>query len=82
MYCKVCGTHENLSFHQPSGLTLCRYCAAEMPAEPKLSRSEFYAQYFGDDHGCPDAIKREFYSDYQTSTLTFAQYVERTTSNY
>lgn len=79
-YCRVCGDESEVTYHRASGQFLCPYCAKDTPA--KLSRSEFIARYFAGDDDCPESTKREFYEDYQRSTLTFEQYVEQTVSEY
>jgi len=41
----------------------------------------FYRKYFGTDgKDTPDAIKREFYDDYRSSTHTLAKYIAATTT--
>jgi hypothetical protein len=79
MYCRICGDERNVSFRPQARQSLCDSCAADTPA--KVGRAEFDRVYWrGDDAPPCEAIRREFYSDYLTSTHNLAEYVRRTTS--
>ena len=81
MYCRICGTEEDVAYRRAKRQALCRSCNADTPA--KVGRESFDKIYW---RGCPDndppeGIRREFYADYLTSHCgSVAQYVAETTS--
>ncbi len=79
MYCRVCGDSRNVRFYSSKRQALCAACAKETPA--KVGREAFDRQYWGGEAGTvPEAIKREFYSDYVASTHDLPDYIEHTAS--
>lgn len=76
MYCRVCGDERNVSYRPRSRQSLCDSCASDTPH--KVSRSAFDTEYWHDDPTVCESTKREFYSDYLSSTHTLAQYIAAT----
>jgi hypothetical protein len=80
MYCKVCGSEENVKFYPNKLQALCKFCADETPN--KVGFDRFVSFYFpGDDiyHGeVPYSTKKEFYDDYRTSTYNLENYKQAT----
>lgn len=79
MYCKICGSEENVKVHWNKGFqALCNLCSEETPE--KIGKSEFDQKYWGEDYqDVPASTRKEFYDDYRTSTHTFEEYVIATT---
>lgn len=79
MYCRVCGVRENVEYRPSKLQTLCDPCSKETPR--KIGREEFDAAYWKGEGAdtVPESTKREFYSDYKTSTHTLEEYIEATT---
>ena len=79
MYCRICGTENDVKWHAQNRGALCASCAETTP--PKVGRAEFDAAYWGAEAATvPESTRREFYSDYRASCDTLAGYTERTTS--
>jgi hypothetical protein len=77
MYCRICGNEEG-AIHRPRRRqVLCASCSSDTPA--KVARARFDRAYWNGSDDVPEAIKREFYSDYLASTHTLAEYIEATT---
>jgi ribosome-binding protein aMBF1 (putative translation factor) len=81
MYCKICGS-ENSSvrvYISKGRQCMCIDCAKDTPR--KASPENFHRAYFGSKwQEVPHGIRKEFYSDYLTSTHTVDQYIEATTT--
>jgi hypothetical protein len=76
--CRICGD-PNGHLRIGNRGVLCDSCCDDTPR--KVSREVFYREYFGADAATtPEAIKREFYDDYRSSTHTLADYIAATTS--
>jgi hypothetical protein len=76
--CRICGD-PNGHLRIGNRGVLCDSCCADTPR--KVSREVFYREYFGADAATTsEAIKREFYDDYRSSTHTLADYIAATTS--
>jgi len=78
MYCRICGTEQDVEFRGGNRGALCASCAKDTPR--KAGRAAFDAAYWKGAGIVPESTKREFYSDYRSSTHTLAEYIERTTS--
>jgi hypothetical protein len=76
MYCRVCGSEDNVSYRYAQRQVLCAYCLKDTPR--KIGYEEFKAKYFPAPSECPESTMRDFYDDYKTSSLTFVQYCEHT----
>ena len=72
--CTVCG-------NATDNAMMCDQCQSETP--DKMSRVEFDKQYWGEsDMGdVPECTRREFYSDYRVSVLSFSDYCDETTKD-
>ena len=80
MYCRICGSEENVRYYATKRQALCPYCSKDTP--PKVNREAFDKKYWaGDNTPPPDSIKREFYADYLASCHgSIESYIEATTS--
>ena len=79
MYCKICGSYDDLKFYPSKRQTLCPYCASSTPR--KIGRNDFYKAYFGDDlESVPHSTRKEFYEDYLRSEHGFDEYLNATTN--
>lgn len=78
MYCRICGTEENVTYHCKSRQYLCHFCAKDTPR--KVSRETFDKAYWGNEPDVPETIKTDFYEDYQRSIHTLKEYIELTQS--
>lgn len=79
MMCRICGTEKKVKFYPSKRQALCQYCAEDTP--PKVGRESFEAKYWGAEvSNVPDAIRREFYSDYLASSCNVEQYMADTIS--
>ena len=78
MTCKICGDENTATYRPSKRQTLCSGCNAGTPA--KLSRPEFERRYWraGDVSTVPECTRREFYSDYLCSNLSYAAYESST----
>lgn len=82
MYCRICGTEENVAYHAAQRQALCRDCKRDTP--PKVSRAAFDLAYWKREDGTvdpsdpPEGIRREFYEDYLASSDTLARYIVAT----
>ena len=76
--CRICG--DNVSkYRTRSMMFLCNSCHKTTPS--KVTRSYFDNVYWkGEAKTVPFNIKKEFYSDYLTSTLTLKDYILETTT--
>jgi hypothetical protein len=78
MNCYICGTPTtNISWNK-GARALCKACDETTPV--KVSFSEFVRVYFKDDPSVPYSTRREFFSDYLSSTYTLEQYIAETSS--
>lgn len=78
MYCRVCGSENDIAFRFRSRLSLCDYCHKTTPA--KVTREKFDEVYWkGQASTVPENIKKEFYSDYKMSTCDLKKYIKDTT---
>lgn len=80
MACRICGSEENVRYVFEAKQFLCKSCAADTPK--KISRSEFDNVYWNGDKTVPEAIRREFYSDYLSSSNTLEEYIRTTSSSF
>lgn len=78
MYCRICGSLNNVRYYATKRQSLCRFCAKDTPE--KVGRSTFDKQYWGADVDVPESTRREFYSDYLSSSETVTDYIASTTS--
>jgi hypothetical protein len=79
MDCQICGDNKEVAYRPSSKQALCPTCAKETPR--KVTRAEFDKQYWDKDAEVPESTRREFYSDYLSSTNTLPEYIKATTSN-
>lgn len=78
MGCRICGDNNGASYRMLKLQVLCPICDKDTP--DKMNRSEFDAHYWGSKlSDIPNSIRREFYSDYLSSSLSFTDYKEQTT---
>lgn len=75
MGCKICGD-EDAHYRVGKRMRLCDSCNMETPV--RISREEFDEQYWSYARSIPESVKREFYDDYKTSSLTIEQYIKQT----
>jgi len=80
MSCRICGTERDVKFRLRSLMSLCATCHSTTPK--KASRDYFDKKYWGKyAKDVPERTKREFFSDYKTSSCkSVAEYYEQTTS--
>lgn len=77
MYCRICGSEENVTYYFSQRQALCPFCKADTPA--KIGHYEFDRRYWAGDEEPPcEGIRREFYDDYKASSYTYAQYAKET----
>jgi hypothetical protein len=78
--CRVCGAgpERGTQFSSKHGMALCILCEQDTPI--KVTMDEFNRLYWGAGfENVPLSTRREFFSDYMTSTLTLKQYIMSTT---
>jgi len=74
--CRVCGDEE-ATYRGVQRQTMCEACRKGTPA--KVGRAAFESQYWeGKAEEVPLSTRREFYSDYLTSTYTMRAYIKAT----
>jgi len=79
MMCRICGAEKKVKFYPSKRQALCPLCAEDTPS--KVSRETFDTKYWGQEaNSVPDAIRREFYSDYLASNCDVEQYMADTIS--
>lgn len=80
MYCRICGTEDNVKYYHNLLQSVCRGCGKGMP--DKVSREEFYLQYWGENYQeVLSAIRKEFYEDYLHSSDDVESYIKGTVSS-
>jgi len=78
MICRICGTDRRVDYRRGPKMVLCTSCTKDTPR--KASRITFDKAYWGAGATeVSESIKKEFYSDYKTSTCTVQQYIDQTT---
>ena len=78
MNCRICGTDNQVEYRRGSRMKLCAPCAKGTPRN--AGRAAFDKAYWGSDaHEVSESIKKEFYSDYKTSSCTVREYIDDTT---
>jgi hypothetical protein len=78
MGCRVCGD-EKATYRLGKRQYLCNLCNNGTPV--KVDRASFDLHYWGAGaNEVPESTKREFYSDYLTSTHTIGAYIAATTT--
>lgn len=78
MQCRVCGSTDNMATYSNQRVSMCSVCVNETPR--KMGRTEFDRTYWGIGfEKVSDGIRREFYSDYLVSVLSFGEYLDTTT---
>lgn len=79
MYCKICGTEQDVTLYLQKGVQhLCTMCAQDTPR--KVCKTNFCKAFF---NTTPDNVKRsilnEFYDDYKTSSCNLKEYIDACT---
>lgn len=79
MYCQICGIRsEDVKHRVTKHRRMCDACSKETPR--KAGRVAFDRKYWGVGvDSVPPSTKREFYSDYLSSTQTLDAYIDATT---
>jgi len=79
MYCRVCGSEENVHYRETKLSSLCDDCNSHTPK--KVPRSEFDPFYWGKNNfkGVPDHIRKLHYEDYLLSNFSTTRYKKETT---
>ena len=76
MLCKICASGD-ATYRPAQRQTLCEHCAADTPR--KAGRESFDKRYWGARYKeVSEGTRREFYSDYLTSTCTVDEYIKQT----
>jgi hypothetical protein len=76
MNCKICGS-EQAQFRDGNRGALCNSCFENTPV--KVTRKQFDMEYWGiEAFKVPECTKKEFYSDYLSSTKRIEEYTKAT----
>lgn len=81
MACFICGETRNVKFRKDLFKYICAYCSPSTPR--KVNREAFDKRYWGEiekTEKVPESVKREFYSDYLSSSDNLEAYIAATSS--
>jgi len=78
MICRICGSDNQITFYWTHMMAMCRLCHAHGP--PPIPYADFDDRYWSGSDDVPYSTRKEFYSDYKTSGLSFERYCEETTN--
>ena len=76
MYCRICGTDKWVEFRMTHMWCLCDLC--HLQSAVPIAYSDFDSRYWNPSDDVSPLTRREFYSDYKSSGLTFEMYRNRT----
>jgi len=77
MACRICGGGDNIAFYWKYVMAMCQLC--HVHSVPPISYGKFDERYWAADDDVPVRVRREFYSDYKVSGLSFERFLEETT---
>jgi len=78
MVCRICGSDNTIVFYLTHMMAMCRPCHAQ-GVQP-IPYADFDDRYWSSADDVPCSTRKEFYSDYKTSGLSFERYCEETTN--